>query len=355
MVSRTGRFIANLLLVWLVFFADTLADDPCGQPGNLTYNCNFDNFVARGNGISTPDGWLPWVTMGNPAFDADLHGSAPGAPAQRIWSDGGTWTAGLYQQVSVTPGKGYLARIQWSPSTCDNVERKIGIDPFGGVDPLSPQVVWGASCWVRERMPDLHVSAYAARETVTVFVWTHHGTSYGQDQVFLDGVVLVEDPSMEPQPTETATAMPTPTRQPTRSAAAAQARATDTPVPPTATPTETITPSPTPTASDTPTATPTVTPTPTSTATPAPPTETPLPTRTPLPTVALAAQSLPDLEQGLAARSAVAAQGGMQDHTTLLYLAGAALAGGVLSAAALAWLWRRGRRAASESAGQEEG
>lgn len=349
-----GRFVANLLLVWLLLLcASVRADDSCGQAGNLAYNCNFDHFVDRGNGISTPDGWLPWVTMGSPAFDADHHGSAPGAPAQRIWSDGGSWTAGLYQQVQVNPGKGYLARIQWSPTTCEGIERKIGIDPFGGTDPLSPNIVWGASCWVVERMPDLSVSAYAERETVTVFVWTHHGTSYGADQVFLDGVILIEDQSMAPRPTETPTLLPTSTRQPTRSSVSAQAQATSTPVPPSATPTETASPTPTSTVTDVPTLTPTSTPTPTSTSTPAPPTETPLPTRTPLPTPVPVARVSPEIQKGLAGDSALASSGRGQANMGLLYVAGAALIGALLSVGVLAWLWRRGREMVSEPQEQD--
>jgi hypothetical protein len=337
--------MANLVLVWLVLSAGILAGEPCGQAGNLTYNCNLDSFVARGNGISTPDGWLPWVTMGNPAFDADFHGSAPGAPAQRIWSDGGTWTAGLYQQVSVTPGKGYLARIQWAPSTCDGIERRIGIDPSGGVDPLSPQVVWGTSSSVRESMPDLHVSAYATGQTLTVFVWTHHGTSHGQDQVFLDGVVMIEDLSMAPRPTETPTAVPSPTRRPTRSVVGSQVRATDTRVPATATPTQTATLAPTATTTDTPTPTETSVPTPTCTLAPVLPTDTPLPTRTPLPTVEMVARGLSGSQEGPVAGSSLALEGEPQARRALLYIAGAALAGGILAAGALAWSLRRSRRA----------
>lgn len=354
-VRRAGRhLVSGVLLAWLLLCAGVLADEPCGQAGNLTYNCNFDNFVARGSGTSTPDGWLPWVTMGNPAFDADLHGSAPGAPAQRIWSDGGTWTAGLYQQVSVTAGKGYMARIQWSPCTYDGIERKIGIDPFGGIDPLSPHVIWGASSWVRESMPDLHVSAYAAGETLTIFVWTYQGTSHGQDQVFLDGVVMIEDGSMAPLPTKTSTAVPTPTRQPTRSSVEMQAQATDTRVPATPTPTQTATPTPAPTTTPLPTPTETATPTPSTTFTPAPPTATPPPTRTALPTVVPAVFAESDVWKGPATGSGLAMDGGVvQAHTILLYVAGAALVGGILAVGGLAWLWWRGRRSASGSKGQE--
>ena len=352
-VSVTVRFVSILLVGWLFLTTGVAADEPCGQAGNLIYNCNFDNFQDRGDGNSTPDGWLPWVTMGSPAFDADLHGSAPGAPAQRIWSDGGTWTAGLYQQVQVTPGKGYLARIQWAAprcagTTCEDIERKIGIDPSGGTDPLSPQVVWGTSCWLAVSMPDLHTSAYAEAGTITIFIWTHHPTSHGQDEVFLDGAVLIEDPAMAPRATATPTPLPTSTRMPTARPAAVQPTSTHTPLPPTLTETATLMPTDAPTETPTSTPVPTDTPTPSDTPTPRPPTNTPPPTRTPLPTIVPVAHLIADVDAGPGPGMARAASPAAQGNTTLLYVAGASLLGGLLVAGVLVWIWQRGRRAASE-------
>lgn len=358
-MKATGRFVSILMVGWLSLCVGVTADESCGQAGNLTYNCNFDNFQDRGNGNSTPDGWLPWVTMGSPVFDIDVHGSACGAPAQRIWSDGGTWTAGLYQQVGVTAGKGYLARVQWSAPRCNldvcrdqDMERKIGIDPFGGTDPLSPHVVWGASCWLTGSMPDVYVSAYAEGATITIFVWTHHPRSHGQDEIFVDGVVLIEDTGMAPRATQTPTPLPTPTRKPTQKPAAVRATATDTPLPPSPTPTETATPVPTEVPTETPiptdTATATPTPTPTDTPTPAPPTNTPPPTRTPLPTVVPVARVVSGVEEGRGGGSLPAVAAAAPANGVLLYVAAAALLGVVLSAGLLAWLWLHSRRAAGD-------
>lgn len=363
-MRATVHRVLALFLGWLFLGAIVVADDSCGQAGNLTYNCNFDRFVDRGNGISTPDGWLPWITMGSPAFDADLHGSAPGAPAQRIWSDGGSWTAGLYQQMPVTPGKAYIARLLWSPSTCDDVERRIGLDPAGGTDPLSPRVVWGASCWVRDRMPDLQVSAYAEGETLTIFVWTHHPTSYGADQVFLDGVVMVEDPALPPRPTAPPTSLPTSTstRKPTKVPPRAQSTATDTAVPPSATPTKVrptappvLTQTPVPTQTPAPTHTATAPPNPTATATLAPPTDTPPPSRTPLPTVMVVGRTLAGSEGGAGDRGlpAAGARTPAGSRTPLLYVAAVALLGVALCGMGLAWLRARSRTLAG--AGSDPG
>lgn len=321
--------LALLALLTIAGAAPAWAEEGCNTPGNLTVNCNFDHWTTQPDGKITPQGWAPWVLMGSPAFDIDDHGSAPGAPAQRIWSDGGVWTAGLLQQVPVTPNKWYEAKIDWAAPDCPNIERKVGIDPTGGSDPASPAIVWSASSWEEVRMPELRVSAFARGPMVTVFVWTHHGMSYGQDQVFLDAVTLVENPNLAP-PTPAATATPAPpTRRPP----------TATPRPPTATvappPTETPvevaaladTASITPTV-EMPSPTPSPTDTPPPTDTPAPtPTVTPPPTRTPVP-VAMARATNPVLDRTRDQASRPSEAG--RSVTDFLPLVAAGAAGGAL-------------------------
>ncbi len=246
--------------------------------GNLLFNGGFDTFTSVTPNKLVPAGWWYFQLRGNPAFDQSPD-TAFGAPSLRVWSDGEPFTAGIYQEVpNVTPGVAYRVTIGWAASSVPGMERKLGIDPFGGTDPLSPNVIWGPSCWDKTRMPDLSVSAVAQSTKITVFVWVFHDQTFGADQCFLDYVTLTVDPN-QPQPTPTFTALP--------------ATATFTPAPPTRTPTPlpTDTPSPTPSATATLTATPTASATPTHTATAtatatasATPTNTPSPTPTATPT-----------------------------------------------------------------------
>lgn len=349
---RVRRCCWLIAIIGALVYSPAMADNSCGQPGNLVRNCNFDNFGDKGGGRLTPDGWLPWVSMGSPAFDADDHGSAPGAPAQRIWSDGGTWTAGLYQQVQVTAGKAYWAKLLWAAprcagNVCSDIERKIGIDPQGGVDPLSPRIVWGPATWDQIPMPTITASAYADSGTITVFIWTHHPVCHGQDEVFLDGVVLIEDASLPPRPIHTATSPPTATvtRRPATSTPK-PAVPTATALPPTATETATPTETPTPTPTDTPTPTATHTPTatPTFTPTPGPPTATPLPTRTPLPTIVPVARVMG--QAGTQVEAGSQAGGG----TLILFLAGGALLVALALGGVVVWLLRRDRGAGESGA-----
>src|SRR5690606_24323472 len=90
---------------------------------------------------------------------------SPSPPSQRFWSNGDRFIAGLWQQVGgVTPGATYLAGLVWAPhgDQCENcIERKIGIDPTGGTDPYSPNIVWGAPVYERKPFDTIRVRAVA--------------------------------------------------------------------------------------------------------------------------------------------------------------------------------------------------
>lgn len=308
------------------------ARNPCLEPGNLTQNCSFDTFVDDWVGEKRyliPQAWWYYILAGNPDYRQSDDTLWP--PSLEMVSDGVPFTAGIYQQVAVTPGVVYQTDIGWAAPSKEDFERKLGLDPTGGTDPLAPTVIWGRSEWTTERWPDLTVSARATGPTMTVFVWVHHPRAYGGDAIYLDAVGLWPDLS---QPAVTLTPVPsfTPTtRPPTR---------TPSPIPVTDTPTAsasaTATMSPSATPSPTPTATATVAPTRASTATPRPPTATPYPTRTPLPTIELAARSVPD-----AGSSELGAD---PEIAPSLWIVGiAAVAAAVLAGVVAVWALRRKR------------
>lgn len=260
----------------------TFASGPGGhgcKAGNLIPNCGMDNFVPVAQG-QAPAGWTPYVLRGSLAMDPSPD-TYWGAPSVRMWSDGDTFTAGLYTQVGgLTPGGTYSASMGWGGPTPpeDSWGRRLGIDPTGGTDPNSPNVVWGPTLRGPGKVlndsnpgyPNIDVSAVARGSTVTVFIWVDHSYSTGANEIFIDAVGLYQD-AAPVAPVATNTAIP----QPTIAApqiAAAPTKAAPTKRPPTATPTRTNTPAPTatpaPTETPTTTYTPTVTPTPSNTPTP---------------------------------------------------------------------------------------
>ena len=265
-MGKTRWVLAPLLAVLLLAAIPTAvrAQDPCEDPGNLTFNCQFDTFDYLPPHGAVASGWTPFVEFAvqPPAFNS--AGETPLAPAQEIFSAWLPYTAGIYQQVQVTPGVAYVAAIGWAPYASSDdqgqrnqgqfIGRKVGIDPSGGTDPTSGEIVWSPEVWdeLGGVFPQLRVSAMARGQAVTVFVRANNPQSHGNDKVWFDAVTLMVDPT---QPTATPTQVP-PSPTPT----SAPPTATATPLPPTETPV------PTETALATATAQPTDTPAPTSTA-----------------------------------------------------------------------------------------
>jgi len=266
-VRHTGRLVAPLVAVVVLVAAMPAvvqAQDPCQDPSNLTLNCQFDTFDQIAPYGAVASGWTPFVefSVEPPAFNS--AGETPLAPAQEIFCAWLPFTAGIYQQVQATSGTAYVAAIGWAPyASYDEsggrnqgqfIGRKVGIDPRGGTDPTSSNIVWSPEVWdeLGGVFPQLRVSAVAQMGTVTVFVRAHNPQSHGNDKVWFDAVTLIVDPT---QPTATATTVP-PTPTPT----SPPPTFTSTPLPPTATlsaqstqtPVPTHTPEPTPTATTAP-------------------------------------------------------------------------------------------------------
>lgn len=325
---------------WLA--GSVLAQSPCDPP-NVLWNCNFDQFTGSPP-RQVPAGWTPFVLEGDLTFMQDID-TVFGAPSLRMWSNGGTFKAGIYTRVGdVQPGVAYKGSLGWAaPNAPDAFGRQLGLDPTGGTDPTAATVVWGPMHRGEGRIvnyppgqgPNIDVSAVAQAETITLFILVDHNYSTGDNYIFLDAISLFVDPV---QPTATPSVDPP----------------TATPVPPTATsPPSTATPTPT----ATPTATPTVTPTwtqtlrvlqtlrvctatPTATATPSA-TVTPSPTPSPTPI------RLPSPEAMLprAAEASQEATGPASVSPSTLLAAGvAALGGAGLLGGAMVWLRRRDRR-----------
>jgi len=332
---RALGFLVTLLALSSMCIPTAHAEDPCEDPGNLTSNCQFNTFYQVPPYGAVATDWTPFVQFAvePPAFNS--AGETPLAPAQEIFCAWLPFTAGIYQQVQVSPGVAYVAAIGWAPyasydehgarNSGQFIGRSVGIDPYGGTDPVSPGVVWSPEVWdeLGGVFPQLRVSAVARSQTITVFVRAHNPQSHGNDKVWFDAVTLMVDPN---QPAATATTEP-PTSTPT----SAPPTFTPTPLPPTATPIETHTPLPTATLTPLPTVTPTATATPAETFT-----ATVMASATPVVAANLVPASTEPVETS-AATPVAQRQGGQMDPVPAVLLgvsvaafAGAGTLGGVL-------------------------
>ncbi len=320
------------VIVWLTLMAfpafPVHASQYCEAPNVIPRSmCDMDTFHGSPP-REVPDGWTAFMLSGDAEY-APSNDTFADVPSLMMHSSGGTFKGGIYGQVKVTPGAGYRASIAWgAPNAPDTFGRQLGIDPTGGTDPNSPNIVWGPMHWGPGRMlnyppPDVNIDvrARAANSTITVFFLVDHPRSTGDNLIFIDDLALFPDesaPAIQLPPTDT------PTPVPARPAVVAQ--------PPTATPTATDSPTPTDTPTATPTDTPPPTPSPTNTAT-----STSTPTWTPWPTATPASGKL----------SLDIAQTGLLDLARtshpfgLILFSGLSFGGAGLCAVSLLWLRRR--------------
>lgn len=273
--------------------------DVCQQPENILRNCNFDGGLEY---------WQTFIETGSANFSVLQGGGgchAPLCPAAYIVTND-HFVGGLYQQVPVTPGNNYYANIVWLVfdslandeavhNATGGIGRRVGIDPFGGTDSRSPNVVWSTDNWRNDcKICNIeYVIVTAQADTITVFLrlddtWKVRAAEKGfpvppsDDQFWIDDIglkqvgeaaaVIQAPPPTEtpipPPPTDTpAPAPPTDTPLPPSDTTTPEVEIaqvdtppTPEPEPPTATPTNTDTPLPPP-----PTLTPSSTPSPTTT------------------------------------------------------------------------------------------
>lgn len=268
----------------------TLDRGACARdPRNLVYNGSMGPVHDTPYGTAA-DGWEPFIFSGTPPNfrwvdneQIDPNGS------QQIYTSN-TFDAGIQQTVrNLQPGVYYWIRLGYSLAAksysgpnvrVDSIGRKIGVDPNGGTDPKSPNVMWGPDLFdgnaaLNAREMILLFPARSDRVTVFLRAMARDGSN-GENRVWLDAVCMEARPDM---PTATPLAPtvtpvpPTATPRPTQARAATKAPTT---------PTATRTPSgPPPTETATPTSTATSTPVGTSTPIPTPRYARPMPTPAP--------------------------------------------------------------------------
>lgn len=143
-----------------------------GPPPTVLQNPGFEGGFS---GAGVASGWVSYVTSGSPTFVDEpsfVHG---GAHAQKWWTSYSTHDAGLYQQLSATSGTSYTFSAwtwRYDPynNGLDNVTDWVGIDPRGGTDPTSANVIWdtGTSSW--GIWTKQSVAAVAQGNLITVFI-----------------------------------------------------------------------------------------------------------------------------------------------------------------------------------------
>lgn len=159
-------------------------------------------------------GWWPWwvsQVSGDPDWKNRMPEYKPaeapftnrvhsGARAQQYFTFHGTHTAGLWQRVNVPAN----ARLQFSIwghawSAADDeplsnyptpVNMRIGIDPTGGTNPFSPNIVWSGTANAYDFYVLFSVEAQAQGDAVTVFTYSAPVEARKHNDVYWDDASL---------------------------------------------------------------------------------------------------------------------------------------------------------------------
>lgn len=199
------------------------------QGANLITNPRFDTTWYGKDGVDgqIPIGWNLWANGQPPA--TDINQFLPytrSAPASWILKGGYVqWTGGGYQTVSVEQGQNYRFTIYAFLWSCNDLEFsctgpegrstdpsynnrvKVGIDPLGGTDANSANIVWSSLADAPDAFFPQTVEAAAQASQITVFFYTTVSSAPALRENFFDDASLVQigdsgggDPANTPTP-----------------------------------------------------------------------------------------------------------------------------------------------------------
>ncbi len=147
--------------------------------------------------------WMSSVQFALSFGGIDYH--IEGNRAQNMWSSY-QFDAGVYQQISgVTPGQGYGFDIPivtyWRgpgyPDSDGKMVKQVGIDPTGGTDPTSSNIIWSNTNANDKAWVYMDVAATAQAGTITVFARVQADDNQSVNHTDLDMVYF--DALMSPR------------------------------------------------------------------------------------------------------------------------------------------------------------
>ena len=243
-----------LLIITLLILSSHAAPGraaPAQQGGNLLQNAGFEQPFSGG----AAGNWQKWSKSTAktdeqclvayhvlPKWNVETAAGfvREGAASQYVGNNWDTWSGGVYQTVSATPGTTYLFTFygrgrgtnEASPAASEStlqMAMRAGIDPNGGGAWNDADVVWGAAGSPHDTWQQFSVEATATGNQITVFTSADWGvTGVNQCRQFLDTWYDEAQLVAQTQPTQPApTTPPQPTGGvPTEAAAATLAATT---------------------------------------------------------------------------------------------------------------------------------
>ncbi len=195
---------------------------------NLLHNPGFESesytFVARdpndplttfnapfywwGGFILTPhtEPWMNVAANGYPHTGPIKHS---GNRSFNIARGGGTFTAYVYQQVDVMPNTDIQGGSWVYIENDTNSQARAGIDPLGGSDPYSPNVVWSDWTGRHYRWVQVNVGTRTKGSRATLFLFTTQTKPTLRNGVYWDDAFLNGEAGQPAAPSAANPATPT--------------------------------------------------------------------------------------------------------------------------------------------------
>ncbi|WP_420627311.1 hypothetical protein [Candidatus Leptofilum sp.] len=187
-----------------------------GHPDCQTWSPDQPNQVCER--VKLADDWHPywldtprtepWMNI-QPEYVPSLPHEIPprvrsGEKSQHYFSFWSTHEGGMMQQVSAVENGRYCFSSwgqAWSsretlpgwvsdPNDHGELFQRVGIDPTGGTDWQSPNVVWGEMRMQYDEFGLFSVEAVAEAETITVFLWSRPNIPVKHNDVYWDDARL---------------------------------------------------------------------------------------------------------------------------------------------------------------------
>jgi hypothetical protein len=252
--ARTALSVALVVLLLLGLAPAVSADCPSGLPVNRSFEGGFSNRGAPQ--VEVANDWYPFFQDGpntneglnfRPEFHPEdgfrfgrkrIH---DGDYGQKWSTNFATHHAGVHQQVNV-PANSTVTLSAWAqawssngndPNKSDGVYYlSVGIDPTGGNDFNSPNIVWSPRNTTLDQWVNLTVRAEIKGTVATVYLRGDAEYRMKHNDAYFDDICLtVSAPAPPPTSPPRPTSPPVPTATPTKAPM----------------PTNTLTPAPTPT------------------------------------------------------------------------------------------------------------
>jgi len=214
MISSYRTIISSVVIVMI---AGVIASDysaAVAQSSNLLVNPGMEKpYLGQGAADQTaPTGWSLWST-GYPVTSfphVDLTQIHGGSAAWNIRKGGAPFTAGGFQQVSgISIGSTVHASVWGQNYTCnDQINSciggdgkhhsdtssgaiiRVGIDPSGGTNPSSGQIIWSPSNGAFDNWTQVAVDAVNCNTTVTIFLFATQANGMFINSVYFDDASL---------------------------------------------------------------------------------------------------------------------------------------------------------------------